>query len=391
MSDVPSITVTPTSSGFEIRWPDGFSSMFHWIWLRDNCRCAACGEPEAGRRQSKITIIPDELTPKSTTTQDDTLYITWSDQHESHFDGAWLRSNAYDEISRQARAFTPHVWTNAVREKPPIVEYDAVANDDGAFLDMLHTIKHHGLCFVSGAPAEPGILESFAAKIGPIQESNFGRIQDLILDVARGQVAQSAVALRPHTDEPYRASPPGLLLFHCIETDQDGAGASLFADGFELAEVLRTEDAESFDVLAKYPQAFRRHYPGDVDLIAEFPILTVDPFGNLAGVRINDRVAAPLSIPTDIVPVYYRALRRLVALLEDESYSIKKILSPGEIAIFDNHRVLHGRTELTMTRQRWLQWMQIERGDFHSTMRILADQIQRPRETVPLMRGAYGW
>ena len=256
---------------------------------------------------------------------------------------------------------------------------------------MLHTVHDHGLCFVKGAPAMAGVLEPFAAKIGQIQESNFGRVQDLILDIARGQGAQSAVALRPHTDEPYRASPPGLLMFHCVETDLDGAGASLFVDGFELAEVLRSEDPEAFDALAKHPQAFRRHYPGDVDLIAEFPILTVDPFGHLAGVRINDRVAAPLSIPADAVSVYYRGLRRLVALLEEDRFILQKILSPGEIAIFDNHRILHGRTELTMTRQRWLQWIQVERGDFHSSMRILADRLQRTRDSVPLMRGAYGW
>ena len=41
----------------------------------------------------------------------------------------------------------------------------------------------------------------------------------------------------------------------------------------------------------------------------------------------------------------------------------------------DDHRVLHGRTDLTIDGQRWLQWVQIERGDFHSSLRILADRL----------------
>ena len=57
---------------------------------------------------------------------------------------------------------------------------------------------------------------------------------------------------------------------------------------------------------------------------------------------------------------------------------------------FDNHRVLHGRTDLTVDGKRWLQWVQIERGDFHSSLRILADRLGQARDARPLMRGAYG-
>jgi hypothetical protein len=65
-------------------------------------------------------------------------------------------------------------------------------------------------------------------------------------------------------------------------------------------------------------------------------------------------------------------------------------LQPGDIAIFDNHRVLHDRTDLTVNGQRWLQRVQIERGDFHSSLRILADRLGLARDTRPMPRGAYG-
>ncbi len=161
-------------------------------------------------------------------------------------------------------------------------------------------------------------------------------------------------------------------------------------DGFEIAEKLRAEDLPGFTALCDHAQAFRRHYEGEVDLIAEFPILSTDEFGNLCGIRINDRVAAPLSIAPEQVEVYYRGLRRLLELAEDERLMLKLMLQPGDIAIFDNHRILHGRSELAIDGKRWLQWLQIERGDFHSSLRIIADRLGLPRDAGPLLRGAYG-
>jgi hypothetical protein len=153
---------------------------------------------------------------------------------------------------------------------------------------------------------------------------------------------------------------------------------------------LSAHDAEGFSALFKNLQPFRRHFPEDVGLITEFPILSVDEFGNLCGLRINDRVAAPLSISPRQLEIYYRGLRYLLQQSEDETLALNLTLQPGDIAVFDNHRVLHGRTDLTVEGQRWLQWIQMERGDFHSSLRIIADRLGLPRDASPLLKGAYG-
>lgn len=79
-------------------------------------------------------------------------------------------------------------------------------------------------------------------RFGFPQESNFGRVQDLVFDPAKRSIANDIKALNPHTDEPYRALPPGILLFHCLANEQTGAGSSTFVDGFEIAERLRAHD-----------------------------------------------------------------------------------------------------------------------------------------------------
>lgn len=375
----------------EIAWNDDARSTFHNIWLRDNCRCADCGEPAIGRRNLRLTDIPPDIgVCEAEIDADGGLRVRWSDGHESRFAGDWLRTHAYDADSRSRRSFVPPLWTDDTRANPPTMAFGEVHDAEAAFLRMLTHLRDSGLCFLRGAPEEPGTLEVLARRIGPLQESNFGRVQDVLVDPSRRSVAQSTIALKPHTDEPYRASPPGILLFHCVETDVTGAGSSLFMDGFEMAEVLRREDPEGFAALARNKQPFRRHFAGDVDLIAEFPTLSTDEFGHLTGIRLNDRVAAPLSIPAEDVAAYYRGLRRLLELAEDPDRMIRLTLRPGDVAIFDNHRVLHGRTALALRGRRWLQWLQIERGDFHSTLRITADRLQRTRDASPLLRGAYG-
>ena len=374
----------------ELCWSDTVRSVFHPIWLRDNCRCEYCGDPATGYRNLRLTTLDLNGKPQTLTAEATQLRIIWQDQHETVFSSAWLRAHAYDEASRAARVFKPTLWDQAFRENPPLHDYAEIEAGDAGLLQVLQQVRDYGLALIRNAPVEAGIGEVLARRFGFPQESNFGRVQDLVFDPKKRSIAHDVKALKLHTDEPYRASPPGLLLFHCITNDQSGVGCSLFMDGFEIAERLREHDADGFKVLGKYAQPYRRHFDGDVDLIAEFPILSLDEFANLCGIRLNDRVASPLSIPPNEVKVYYRALRYLLEQAEDEDLALKLTLQPGDIAIFDNHRILHGRSDLTISGQRWLQWIQLERGDFHSSLRIIADRLGLPRDANPLLPGAYG-
>lgn len=382
------------SAGFvneliEVCWSDGKRSAFHPIWLRDNCRCQDCGDPSIGYRKLRLTDLELDCRPQSIETGDSEMQLRWSDGHHSIYPATWLRAHAYDDELRAARVFKPLLWEQSFRDNPPLFDYAEIAADDAGLLKALQQVRDFGLCLIRKSPVEAGIAEALALRFGYPQESNFGRVQDLLFNPGKRSIANDVKALKPHTDEPYRASPPGLLLFHCIANDQSGAGSSLFMDGFEIAEKLRRHDPDGFAALSTCAQPFRRHFADDVDLIAEFSILNTDKFGNLCGIRLNDRVAAPLSIPLNQVETYYRGLRYLLELAESDSLMLKITLQPGDIAIFDNHRILHGRSDLTINGQRWLQWVQIERGDFHSSLRILADRLGVARDANPLLKGAY--
>ena len=374
----------------ELGWSDARRNRYHPIWLRDNCRCERCGDPAIGYRSLRLSALDLNLKPVTLTADPAGLDITWEDGHRSHYPAAWLDEYAYDDAARRARAFIAKPWDDALRRDPPSFDYRQVSADDEQLLGMLCQLRDHGICLVHGAPAEAGIVEALSRRFGFPQASNFGIVQDLVFNPEMRSIANDIKALKPHTDEPYRASPPGILLFHCIANDQTGAGSSTFVDGFEIAERLRAHDLQGFNALCNNSQPFRRHFADDVDLIAEFPLISVDEFGHLCGVRINDRVAAPAMIAPDQVEAYYRGLHYLLQQSEDPQLILHLTLKPGDIVIFDNHRVLHGRTDLTVNGQRWLQWVQVERGDFHSSLRILADRFGQARDARPLMKGAYG-
>ena len=51
-SDEHSVTIT---------WHDGHQSVFHTIWLRDNCSCDSCGDHSGGHRFFELNMMSDEL------------------------------------------------------------------------------------------------------------------------------------------------------------------------------------------------------------------------------------------------------------------------------------------------------------------------------------------
>ena len=384
--------IEPLTESVRVTWTDGESAIYHFVWLRDNCHCQKCGTPIIGQKDFRITMMPMDLAPRTIElSSPECLRIEWSgDGHVSHYSSSFLHAHSYEDKARRTRRFRPTLWDRGYLKEPPTKPFDLVMQDQKAFRDLLATVRDYGLCFVKDAPPVPSTIESFARRIGYIQENNFGRIQDLIVDPSKRSVAFSDRRLVPHTDEPYRASPPGILLFHCIETCATGGGQSEFVDGFKAAEILREEDPEGFHVLTTQRLAFRRRFEGDVDLHAEFPVISLDEFGDVTGVRINDRVAAPLSIAHRYVVPFYRAHRRLLDLTGREDLTITRTLQPGDLAIFDNHRVLHGRTGFDLKGRRWLRWCQVERGDFFSTLRILEDKLGSEREPLRMPTGAYG-
>lgn len=359
-----------------VHWNDKHRSTFHYLWLRDNCFCADCGDPALGKKQIRIIDIPAEVEPQSIHVGNNQIEIVWEpDGHKSIYKLQWLRQHCYCALEQEHRRHQPVLWDSQIMSCLPEADYGTILACDMDRLQMLQNIRDYGLCFVRNMPPRMGELESFATSFGPIVETNFGQIFEIVVKPERDNksVANLSTELIPHTDDTYRESFPSITFFHCLVAADDSSGQSIFIDGFKIAEVLRQQDPDAFDWLSRYEVCFRKQDGNQLQMEAYSPIITLDSHGNVTSVHINNLFAAPFDLPEEIVEPFYVAYRKLMHLYTDSKYWFTVGLRPGDLVIFDNHRLLHGRTTISsQNMNRHLRHCYVDRDYLYSQLRVLA-------------------
>jgi gamma-butyrobetaine dioxygenase len=383
---------TGSDRNIDILWQDGHRSRYPAFWLRDNCRCSQCGDPAIGKRRLRVAALsPDTVPATLTVTADGDLTVEWAPEHHlSRYAAAWLRSHSLSKSDRQARRHRPTLWDGSIGRHLPQADAAAVSAAPQARLELYRHLRDHGIAILRNLPPALGELEKFAALFGPLVETNFGRVFEIIWTPDQKSIANSTDPLMPHTDEPYRYTPPGIMLFHCIDASSDGGGVSVFVDGFAVAEALRQAHPGMFELLSRVRVPFRRHYAGEVDVQTAAPLISTDAEGNLQGVRFNDRVMAPLDLDAGEIESFYEAFRTLSGLYYDEKSWCRVPLEAGDLMLFDNHRVLHGRTAFSADiRRRHLRQCHVDRTEFHSRLRVLARSLGDEEADLQLATGSH--
>ncbi len=363
-----------------VYWADGHRSTFHYLWLRDNCYCSICGDPRHGEKRFRIVDVPLDIEPLSVHwNSSNALEIVWKpDGHKSIYDAQWLRQHCYSATEREHRQHRPILWDSQIVTNLPQIGYEEVQTGDAGRLQLLKYLRDYGICFVRNVPPQKGELESFAQSFGALLETNYGRVFEIVVDPEESQksVANSQINLIPHTDDAYQYAPPGIIFFHCLMANNDGSGQSTFVDGFQIAEILRQDHSEAFELLCRYEITFQKHYEDRIDMRFSSPVFCLDSGGNLKEVRISNLFPAPLNLPEEIIEPFYAAYRKLMQLHTDPRYCLQQGLQPGDLVMFDNHRVLHGRTAIGIQNQRrHLRYCSVDRDYFYSWRRLLEKNL----------------
>ena len=192
-------------------------------------------------------------------------------------------------------------------------------------------------------------------------------------------LAYTPVALSAHTDQPYRRPTPGIQFLHAIVNDAPG-GDSTIVDGLAAIRALREFDEQAYDVLSTLPVEYRYDIGTDVK-VARAPMIELRPDGTLRQFRFSTRLDYAPAADPDVLDVYYRGRRWLAAALNDPARQVQFRLLAGDVAVVDNHRVLHGRTAFDSTGgARHLQGCYIDH-DGPATMWTLAMRRLRAEAT----------
>lgn len=326
-SDVAEAKCTPAE--LTISWQNSSYSVYSSLWLRDNA--PAHRDPRTGHRLISLVDLP--LEPRLHSAElwpPDHITVSWDDGETGVFSLHWLHE--YDRSLRSSARPTRLPWITQPATRFAWSAYPHWASDASAREDWLYYLGRDGLAFLSDVPVEDAAVLQVAAQIGYVRETNHGRIFD-DRDVAAAPV---------HTDNSYRDPAPGFQLLHCLSA-ADSGGKSMFVDGMAAAERIRAHDANAFSTLCQTPILYR-FQDADVDLAVERTMLEVDSLEQFRAIHYDDRFIAPLPLKGPLLKKYYAAYRQLAELLSDPARTVGYRLLPGDLVLFDNTRILHGRT-----------------------------------------------
>jgi len=206
-----------------------------------------------------------------------------------------------------------------------------------------------------------------------MRNSNFGSVFDVISKPDPNNLAYTSGHLPLHTDLPNQETPPAFQFLHCIANNAEG-GESLYCDGFHIAAELRQHKPKTFELLSKIPIPFR-FQDDDTDIRCRRPVIALDENGSVSLVAWNAHLAGEFDMDERIVDDYYEAYRTFMATLRDPSQVVSVKLKAGEMVVFDNRRVLHGRSQFfPNTGSRHLKGYYVDRVDMESRIRLLSNQ-----------------
>ncbi|PWN27280.1 Trimethyllysine dioxygenase [Jaminaea rosea] len=409
-SSLPSITSTDTQ--VRITWISGIESRYHHVWLRDHCRCPSCYHPKTKQRLLDTFAIPPTVQPERVEATTEGLEVVWplsaeggegsgpgevagtgagtgAGQHVSLFPWKWLRTHSYAPVLSPST--TPYeredlagsdktLWGSGIAAHPPTVQYEEVMSSDRGVWKWVEKISQYGFSFVDGVPATPEATEELIKRIAFIRETHYGGFWDFTSDLSHGDTAYTDLALGAHTDTTYFTDPAGLQMFHLLSHEpssqgvQPSGGASLLVDGFLAAKVLRDVHPQAYETLSAV--RISTHSAGDEAtlvrplLTAGYPILNHDPrTGKLVLVRYNNDDRSTLHLEEGEVEPFYDALRKWQEIITSKEGEYWEQLTPGRALIFDNHRVLHGRSAFVGERR--LCGAYVNHDDYRSRLAVL--------------------
>lgn len=406
-----------TASGSSSVDADVVWATFPAVFLRDNCASAV--HPKTRQRTVLVWELPPDLSIVTATwghrqlpdggiaaagtgapqEASMVLEVEWSDGATSTFDHQWLcdhqlyqEEDAGDTFTRAA-ALEMQPWR--VADLPdgagalPEVDFAAVMADDAELLRLLDAICTVGVARVTSMPdGDPEAGAMLANRIGHGQPTVYGDHFDVVVKENTHAAAYTSDALPLHTDLPYYTQPPGVQLLHSVTAvPPTNGGRSLLADGLAVAHELRQRNPSAYAALSTLPVCYQDVSPSELttslevqsgwDLRAERPVIVECRLGGRRAAlptEINFANGVRASHPNlgvDDTRRLYAGLRAFGEVLHEPTFLLETTLKSGQAIIFNNRRILHGRTPIVTSAPRWLRGRYIELDLVRSRRRIL--------------------
>jgi gamma-butyrobetaine dioxygenase len=339
--------------------------VLHPVWLRERLPDAGVIDPRTGQRLEEAAEIPTDLRVIAAAIGGT---IAFSDGFATHLPADWLAGAI---VALPVGGHHMH-WDGTLDPaRFPVADLADLRDDPAALAALLDGLDTYGFAVVRGVPIElDGGLE-LANLIGPIRVTNWGGMADVKAIPNAYDLTMTPRHLEPHSDNPYRDPVPGYILLHCLVNDADG-GDSTLVDGYHAAAILRRDDRQCFDTLARTDVTFR--YRDETAFLEHHaPLIERNAAGEVVQIRYNNRTEMIGRLPIDRLEAYYAARARFWRLIAPASpLTLSFRLQPGELLMMDNYRLLHGRTGYTLASgSRHMRQCYMDRDTVSSRRRLL--------------------
>ena len=366
--------VEKNSTYLKVIWNDGEESKFNYLWLRDNCPTAH--DKDSRHRMFNILKVSEDINPKNYSVKEDgKLEIEWSEgDHTSYYDPNWLRENCYTIKNKQKYVSPYKLWDSSLQKnlKSIQIDHDEIINSDEGLVKWLELLHYTGIAIVKNAPIEKNSALKVLNRISHTRETFFNTPFEVINIPKPNNSAYTAHALRNHMDLPWFENPPGYQFLHCLINSAKG-GDSSSVDAFAVADYLRNNEKDTFDILVNTPLKFRdKDYTQEAVRSVYGTAISLTKDGDYNDIRYSIATLDALDCHPDIMDSVYKAHHRFGNLLHDDKFQINFRLEPGDIFSFNNRRLLHGRTEFDPNSgHRHLQGYYMDRDEIIGRLKYL--------------------
>ena len=363
-----------------VEFPDG-TFTFHSQWLHDaRCDNGAARDASTAICQQPISAVHVEKVGISGQGTAMVLDVTWDDGLSSKFPIPWLRVMA----PLVARADSPQLarkervakgWLVETLDIPEISYHDLFREEmtqeqlDATILSVLDKIlspSASGIVKVVDLPApniddEKSHINNLNTRVlkrlfgsvfvHPIRGSDQTfNVSSQDHDATRKEGLanyDTTKLLLPHTDHAFYDNPIQVQGFYCLEGESENTWVSVLA----CLETLKSESPESFEHLCKTPMTVGRVsrfygeplYQASVDT----PVTTQPGFPDqFKRIRWHPNLTGSLLAQYDDYKEARLAHQRFQQILRRDTHQLKVLFKPGDLYVWDNFRLLHGREKV---------------------------------------------
>jgi gamma-butyrobetaine dioxygenase len=352
--------VTRDERGFSITWDDRTATDFPFIWLRDNDPDEL--HPDTRERVFDLTSVALDICPESFALESNALVVSWPRKAaESVYPQEWLHAHRPGCRRPDPSIVERTLWDGETLQDIPRRSASACAEQPAALLDALLTLKQLGILIIDGLDDSPDASQLLGDLVGFRRRTNFGDMFEVISEAVPNNLAYTSLELPLHTDLPNQEIIPGYQLLHCYRNTCTG-GESVFADGFRICADLQKNAPGDFELLSKVQVPWRFHDENN-DIRRHRSIISQRGDGQPDYIVFN---------ASSQLYEFYEAYQSLMHRIRNPKYALQHALVPGEMVIFDNSRVLHGRRAFdTASGERHLRGYYMERNEVDSRIRVL--------------------